>query len=76
MTSGLSSDLVSVTAETRGQLNPVQIARQYLSLPVLPRDRAGAPSASSFAQAANDKFASIIAEAPDRFGSQALGRPL
>ena len=30
MASGLSSDLVSVTAETRGQLNPAQIARQYL----------------------------------------------
>ena len=56
------------TASAIRKLDRLLITRQYLSLPVLPRDRPGA-DADEFARGVNDKFASIIQEAPERFGA-------
>jgi 6-methylsalicylate decarboxylase len=52
------------------RLDRLQVQRQYLSLPSLPSTDAGEwTRASGLAGAVNDTFASIIAEAPERFGA-------
>ena len=50
------------TASAVDRLDRLQITRQYLSLPALPRDRTGAGSGATLAGAVNDRFASIIQE--------------
>jgi predicted TIM-barrel fold metal-dependent hydrolase len=58
------------TEDAIRRLDRLQIRRQYLSLPSLPATGAGdGTRGSGMAGAVNDKFASIIARAPDRFGA-------
>lgn len=60
------------TASAVQWLDRLQIMRQYLSLPVLPSDGAGAGSALGFARTVNNRFAAIIEEEPARFGAFAM----
>jgi predicted TIM-barrel fold metal-dependent hydrolase len=58
------------TEDAIRRLDRLQIRRQYLSLPALPSTEAGDwTRGSGMAGAVNDRFASIIAQAPERFGA-------
>ena len=58
------------TGDAIRRLERLRIQRQYLSLPALPASDSEAQVGDrGLARAVNDKFASIIVEAPDRFGA-------